>query len=104
MLGARERARKANIYFDLTLDFLISLWNKQKGLCAISGIPMTYTLYEGRIPTNVSIDKIDPNGGYTMDNVQLVCSLVNVMKLNYPIETLLTFCESIISNARSWKH
>jgi hypothetical protein len=35
----------------------MELWNKQNGLCAISKIPMTYEMDEGRVYTNLSIDQ-----------------------------------------------
>ena len=55
-LCAKERAKKLNIPFDITKDYLKYLWDTQKGLCAISNIPMTYKYNNGRTPTNVSID------------------------------------------------
>lgn len=102
-LGAKERSKRLNIPFDITKDFLQYLWDKQKGLCAISNIPMTYSRNNGRTSTNVSIDQINPHLGYTKDNVQLVCMAVNQMKNDLSIEELCMFCESIL-NARKWKH
>ena len=102
-LGAKERAKKFNIPFDITKEYLQYLWDKQKGLCALSGIPMTYKRDGGRTPTNVSIDQINPHLGYTKNNIQLVCMAVNQMKNDLSMEELYMFCESIL-NARKWKH
>lgn len=102
-LGARDRAKRLNIPFDITKDYLQYLWDKQKGLCAISNIPMTHLWANGRTPTNVSIDQINPHLGYTKDNIQLVCMAVNQMKNDLSMEELYMFCESIL-NARKWKH
>lgn len=102
-LCAKERAKKLNIPFDITKDYLKYLWDTQKGLCAISNIPMTYKYNNGRTPTNVSIDQINPHLGYTKDNVQLVCMAVNQMKSDLSMEELYMFCESIL-NARKWSH
>jgi hypothetical protein len=30
---------------------------------------MTHDIYNGRVPTNISIDKIDPSKGYIKDNI-----------------------------------
>ena len=106
-LCAKERAFRFNIPFDITKEYLKELWDKQSGICAISGIPMTFDVNKGRIWTNVSIDQINPRGGYTKDNVQLVCMAVNQMKSDLDIDTLLYFCETIINNAlnsRKWHH
>ena len=96
--GAKTRATKYNIPFNLTLKDIYSIWEQQKGLCAISKLPMTFDLYQGRTFTNVSIDQINPHLGYTKENIQLVCMTVNQMKSDMSIEELYMFCEAIIKN------
>lgn len=51
----------------------------------------------GRTNTNVSIDRIDSNKGYTKDNVQLVCSAINFMKSNLSLNDFIMYCESVIN-------
>lgn len=100
-LSARNRASKKNITFSITEQYLKYLWDKQNGLCAISGIPMTYELDKGRIYTNVSIDQIEPGMGYVEGNVQLICMGVNQMKSDWSMETLLYMCKSIIEHQKT---
>jgi hypothetical protein len=57
---------------------------------------MTCDILSGRTSTNLSIDKIDHNKGYTKDNIQLVCMAVNEMKNDRTIEELKYFCECIL--------
>lgn len=96
-LGARDRSRRnKNIAFTITLEDIVTLWNKQNGKCAISGIEMTYELQKGRTPTNVSIDKIDRTKGYVPENIQLVCMACNQMKSDMSEEELYSFCKNII--------
>lgn len=97
-LGARDRAKRKGIPFTISKEDLLNIWNSQNGLCKISKIPMTYELDEGRIYTNVSIDQIEPGKGYTVDNIQLVCSAVNQLKSNWNMDTVLYICKSIIEN------
>lgn len=99
-LGARDRANKRGLEFDITKDDLLELWNSQKGICTLSGITMTYELDNGRTFTNVSIDRINPNLGYTKDNIQLVCMAVNQMKSDMSLQELYMFCESIINKKK----
>lgn len=99
-LGAQDRAKRQNIEFNITKEDIENLWNLQNGLCAISDIPMTYELDKGRIFTNVSIDKINPNLGYTKDNIQLVCMAVNQMKSDMSLQELYMFCEAIIKKKK----
>lgn len=102
--GLQERAAKNGLCVDIDREYLYDLWDKQNGKCAISGMDMTYISNCGRIPTNVSVDRIDSAKGYIKGNVQLVCMAVNQMKSDLDMQTLLTFCEAILINARKWKH
>lgn len=95
-LGARDRAKLKGRSFDITKEDLCDLWKKQNGLCALSGIPMTYEMDNGRIYTNVSIDQIDPGKGYTKDNTQLVCMGVNQMKSDLSMPELLFLCKQVL--------
>lgn len=96
-LGAKDRATKQSIPFDITLEYIQELWDKQKGLCAISGLPMTFNLREGRVHSNISIDKIDRLKGYTIGNVQLVCMACNQIKSDMTNEEMYNFCKNIVN-------
>lgn len=77
-------------------QYLYMLWEQQKGLCAITKIPMTYIKGNGQIPTNVSMDRVDSNKPYEEDNIQLVCTQVNFMKHQLNLEQLKFWCERIL--------
>ena len=96
--GAKDRASSKNIPFTITKEDLLSIWEKQQGLCAISKIPMTYELDSGRVFSNVSIDQKIPGKGYTIDNVQLVCMAVNQLKSDFEMDTILDICKQIVNN------
>lgn len=98
---SRGKMSYRNLKFDLDAEFLKNLWTAQNGECAISGIPMTYIHGSGKHTTNASIDRIDPLKGYTKDNVQLVCSQVNMMKSNMEMDELYMFCENILKHKKN---
>lgn len=59
------------------------MWDNQEGKCNISGIDMTHLKGKGVYYfSNVSIDRINSKKGYTMSNIQLVCSWANTAKSN----------------------
>jgi hypothetical protein len=95
---AKHRSKKSNRENDLSLDFLKQLWNKQKGLCALTGLTMQHSIGKGKLFNNLSIDRIDSSKGYTKDNVQLVCSVVNRIKSDLSLEELYNVCKLIINN------
>lgn len=55
-------------------------------------------LQPNRFITNASVDRIDSEYGYTEDNVQLVCSRVNLMKGPLPQQTFFDLCRIIANN------
>lgn len=79
---------------DVTVDALLETLKKQKGLCALSGIPMTHgkTVME----TAISIDRIDSSIGYRMSNIQLVCHRVNVMKMDMDDNSLWWWAKNLV--------
>lgn len=95
--------RKKHLGFDIDLMYLLELYEKQNGLCAISGVKMTHIAGKGRVFTNISIDRIDSNKGYIRGNVQFVCDVVNVMKTNMNYDELLFWCNSILTNLNEKK-
>lgn len=64
----------------LDIDYLMTIYDSQEGLCAITKVPMTNSSGKGKLQTNISIDRIDSSLGYTEGNIQLVCTMVNKMK------------------------
>lgn len=77
----KKRAKNKGLDINITSEDLIELWATQGGLCALSGLPMTHHFDNGGTKDyNVSIDRIRSTEGYTITNVQLVCSRVNTIK------------------------
>jgi hypothetical protein len=58
--------------YDIDFDYLVELFNKQNGLCAISGLPIQFG---NTINTNwtCSIERIDVFKGYVKENISLIC-------------------------------
>lgn len=67
--------------FDLTIEDVYTLWDNQKGRCALSGLPLTHHYDKGASKEfNASLDRIRSTEGYKIGNVQLVANRVNLMK------------------------
>jgi hypothetical protein len=87
-----ERRHKG---LDISLQDLRDLWEKQKGLCAYSGVPMMWD--DSNRYATVSIDRIDSSKGYVRGNIAFCCAIVNVMKNKMPVEHFLWWCRNISS-------
>lgn len=80
----------------ISLDALELLWQTQNGNCALTGWPMTMELANGVVPTNCSIDRVDPKQGYTVGNVQLVCRAANVAKSDLSADDFVKLCAAVV--------
>ena len=102
--NAKSRAKRKGLEFNLSKSFMEKLNDKQNSQCALTGIELNWVAgsLEGKQrvcpPDRASLDRIDPNKGYTKDNVQLICEFVNRIKGWYPEHDLYEFCELILSN------
>ena len=49
-------------------------------------------------PNNISIDRIDPNKGYTKENVQLICNRINRLKYTLSENDFFEICDLVIKH------
>jgi len=84
---ARARAIKKQLPFTITPEDIII-----PNICPIFKVPFII----GDKKYCPSIDRIVPELGYTKENIQIICSLANMMKWNSTKEELLIFCKGFI--------
>lgn len=93
-------ASKRDIIFNITKEQAYELLQKQNYICRLSGVPiyMSKTASEHNNGlTTASIDRIDSNIGYEIDNIQWVHIKVNIMKNKFDQTEFLQLCK-LISN------
>ncbi len=95
---AKSRAKRIGWEFTIAYKDLLVLYDRQRGKCALTNRLMTHIAGQGRIATNISIDRIDSCLGYIPDNVQLVCYVVNGMKSNLPQNEFVQLCMEVTEN------
>ena len=90
---ASHRAKKKGLPFDLTLDWIVE--RLELGVCARTGTPFQLSIHNPDAP---SLDKINPAGGYTMDNTQVVTWRYNYCKQQGTDEELYQFCSDLVQH------
>ena len=88
-------AKRRNLIFDITIEQAWELFLKQEKTCVLSGLPL-YFGESGRDLGVASLDRIDSNKGYTLDNVQWVHKEVNQLKMDLTEKRLFELCEAIV--------
>jgi hypothetical protein len=83
---------------NLTVDYLVQLFEKQEGKCYYSGEKIFFGLgREHAEPKSASLDRLDPKKGYTIDNVVWCSYRVNTMKGNLNITEFYMLMTVILS-------
>jgi hypothetical protein len=78
--SGHRRTSRADLTWHINQAHLYNCYHKQKGKCALSGQQMTWLTGQGRVDSNISLDRIDPTVGYEPDNIQLITYRCNIMK------------------------
>lgn len=93
--ATRQSALARGFEFNVSMEYLNDLLEKQNFKCALSGLPIK--INEGRKTkeTTASLDRIDNNKGYTEDNVQFLHKNVNYMKWKHNQKYFLELCNTI---------
>jgi len=97
---ASERAKKKNIEFKLSLDYLDSILEDQEFKCIYSGVElgMEFSINKRVGKNTASIDRIDSSKGYIEGNVQWVHKVVNNMKSSLAEGEFLKWCKLVAKN------
>ena len=73
----KVRAKKNCIPFNLTKEYLESIWTDT---CPVFGIPLEVNSTPGANDNNPNVDRIVPELGYVVGNVQIISGKANRMK------------------------
>ncbi|QNL30566.1 HNH endonuclease [Gordonia phage SpeedDemon] len=79
-LRTRQRAKSLGVPFDLTKDFLLDRWIEQRGHCFYTDVTLVCAAGQGYHKHSCSVDRINFDGGYTVDNCVLITDRANTMK------------------------
>lgn len=101
----KNRARRDNISCSLTIEDLQLQWDKQKGICSLSGIELT-TYKTGKQRTqknchNASVDRVDSKKGYEVGNIEWIHKKLQEMKLDKDKKEFIRDCKEVAEYASS---
>ena len=90
----KGKAKKRNIEFNVSMKYLQELWEKQKGVCALSGLPIILG-NKFSVKQTASLDRVDSSRGYIEGNLQWLHKDVNKMKLAHSQEKFIELCNLV---------
>lgn len=90
-----QAKKRAEVQIDQ--QYLLEMYDSQQGLCALSGVKMTWATGKTS-STSISVDRIDQSVGYVDGNVRLVCMAVNAFRGTMNDHELLVFARALVAN------
>lgn len=103
----RNGAIGRNLEFNVTIEELWYLYEKQNKKCNLSGVDIDFDIetsaWKGRKPT-ASLDRIDSKKGYTIENIQWLHEHVNWMKQDFSQIEFIEWCKRVHTNTQGLVH
>ena len=97
LTAAKHRAQCGGMPFELTLDYLVELWVRQGGSCAVSGLRFQYSRSKWiRNADALSLDRIEPKAGYVDGNVRFALDAVNVALNEWGLDTIVPIFRAVV--------
>ncbi len=102
LLKSAQR-RSKNLSLDINVDYDFIYSQVSGGVCAATGLAFDLDKPEGSMknPYAPSIDRVDPNKGYTKDNTRIVIWQYNLMKGEITDDELLKLCTLIVERNKN---
>jgi hypothetical protein len=96
----KNSALQRNIIFQISIEYLWELYQKQEGKCAYTGkeikLPVFVRQLRGENNEDIaSLDRINPESGYIKENLQWICKRINYMKHTMNEEYFLNWIKDI---------
>lgn len=91
-------AKSRKLDFNLTKEYLLTLFKKQGGKCSLSGRDIVLGNRKSKHSykeCTASLDRIDSSKGYIEGNVQWIHKDYQPMKWNYSQERFFELCETV---------
>lgn len=95
VLAAKHRAIKKNIPFEITEESIQQKLKEQDGKCYMSKQPL---VMEENSWYGLSLDRLDSNMGYTIENTILVTKFVNSSKNNLSLNEYVKLLKEVCNN------
>lgn len=100
----KASAKIRKIEFNLTLEYLEALFEKQNKKCCLTGIILEFAENAKKHQTGfttASLDRIDNTKGYIEGNVWWLHKRINIMKLSDSTEDFVEWCKKVSDYSKS---
>lgn len=103
-LRAKHDSNKKYREFNISLDDIKNIWEKQKGICNLSGVEVKFgetNASKQHGGSTASLDRIDSTIGYLPDNIQIVHKEINDLKSNLSEDVFINWCRLVAEHTKN---
>jgi len=96
-----QSARRRHLTVSIDRQYIWRLFQKQKGLCALTGVKLQFAALESnehKHTQTASLDRIDSTKGYIKGNVQWVHKNIQSMKMDMSQTEFIAWCNKVSQN------
>lgn len=97
--SVKRNANNRQINFDLSIEDFWLVFNNQNKKCAITNLDIGFK-NNGFLTHTASIDRINSNIGYKLDNIQFLHKNVNKMKWEFEQKYFISLCKKVSNYAK----
>ncbi len=92
--SVKHNAHTRGISFDITIQDAWAQFQKQKGGCTYTGLPLVFGNSRA-VETTASLDRINSDQGYTPSNIQWVHKTIQLMKNILGDQEFIHWCHAV---------
>jgi hypothetical protein len=84
--------------FNLTTDIIMEILEQQEYKCAMTGAYLEFFTggeLDGKNPKSCSIDRINNDEGYNIDNIQLTTVEINLLRNKKSVDEFIRICKQV---------
>jgi hypothetical protein len=94
-----RRSKRRTKQVSISLRDLKDQWEKQEGICLITGNPMFHPEKGENHGSTASLDRIDSSIGYVPGNIRFVCMWANIARRHEDDRELIAWCKMVVEHA-----
>lgn len=98
----KQSAIKRSIDFDLNIEDIYNLYILQNKKCKLSNIELHFGSQKKKEFRNSSLDRINSDLGYYVNNIQLIDSKINIMKKDFSLDHFYNMCNLVVNPADNY--
>jgi UDP-glucuronate decarboxylase len=95
----RRQAEERNIPFKISIEDAWKLFLTQNRTCAITGVPISFSSKSQLSDGTASLDRINSDKDYSIENVQWVHKKINELKWDNTPQELIELCNKVVAHS-----